>query len=99
MGAMVDLSSVLDAVTVYREGAVCVRRARVDAGEPGAGDARVRFVGLPLALTPNSLRARLHASAAPLRVLDVRASFEVQLGRDVDVAAEQAQLERAQDDA
>lgn len=85
-----NLMSVLEAVTVYREGALCVRVARTPAGEAVVNH-HVRVVGLPLSLMPGSLRARI-AGAAEVRVLDVRAAFEVVLGENIDTPAEQMRV-------
>ncbi|MEY9967750.1 hypothetical protein ABIA33_005829 [Streptacidiphilus sp. MAP12-16] len=69
--AVVSADSVLHSVVVYASGALCRRRARV--ALPGSGGPiRVRLGGLPLALDAHSLRGRLLAGPAGLRVLDVR---------------------------
>lgn len=88
-----SIASTLESVTIYREGAICVRRARV---EP-QGDRQLRFGELPLSLEPGSIRARVVSGAPDLRVLDVRPQFDVQLAEEVDVPAEQKALEAAQD--
>jgi len=88
------VASVLESVTVYRQGAVCTRTARV---EPVAvEDLRVRIVGLPLVAKPGSLRARV-LDRADLHVVDVRAGFDVELGTDTDLAAEVRAVEAAQE--
>ncbi len=86
---MSALSSTLDSVTVYREGAICRRVAKL-AGGP---DRQLRFGGLPLSLEPGSLRARVHVGAG--RVVDVRPQFDVELAEEVDVPAEQKAWEEA----
>lgn len=74
-----QLSSVLHAVVVYAEGALCRRRAVLTLTAGTSGPVRVRLDGLPLTADPHSLRGSVlagpdPASAAPagLRVLDVR---------------------------
>lgn len=86
---MANLSSKLDAVTVYREGALCRRRAVVPAGS----DRQVRLGQLPLSLDAGTFRARV-VSGSP-RVLDVRAQFDVEFAAEADVPAEQLALEAA----
>jgi hypothetical protein len=85
------LTSKLDAVTLYREGAVCVRRATI---APSA-DRQVRVGGFPLCMEPGSLRARVLSGAG--RVLDVRPQFDVQLADEVDVPAEVKALEASRE--
>ncbi|MBX7079529.1 MAG: mucoidy inhibitor MuiA family protein [Nannocystaceae bacterium] len=87
------LTSTLQAVTVYREGAVCTRVAALDATAT-AGATRVCVGALPLCLVPGSLRARV-VEPGGAAVLDVRASFDVDLGAEIDLAAEQRALEDA----
>ena len=86
---MSSVSSTLDSVTVYREGAICRRLARI-AGGP---DRQLRLGGLPLSLEPGSLRARVHTGAG--RVVDVRPQFDVELAEEIDVPAEQRAWEDA----
>lgn len=81
--------SKLDAVTVYRQGAVCRRVAPIG---PQAGT-RITFTGLPTSLEAGSLRALVLSGSA--RVLDVRAHFDVQLVEDLDLPAEQKAVEAA----
>ncbi len=86
-----NLASTLDAVTVYQRGAVCTRKAKA-----AAGATQVRVSGLPLSLSPGSLRARVvSAGAAAARVLDVRASYDVELAAEADVPTEQKAVEAA----
>jgi hypothetical protein len=90
--------SVLDAVTVYAQGAVCTRLARVKV-EGGALPRSLRFAGLPLTLKEGSLRARVLSGPAGLSVTDVRAGFDAELPPEVDVPLEQQALELARDQA
>ncbi len=86
---MSSLSSTLDSVTVYREGATCRRLAKLSAGP----DRQLRLGGLPLSLEPGSLRARVHTGGG--RVVDVRPQYDVELAEEVDVPAEQRAWEAA----
>lgn len=92
-----NVTSTLDAVTIYREGAVCVRKASVKPKD-GPVPAQLRLVGLPMALSGGSLRARVLQGAATLRVLDVRAAFDVTLADEVDVPLEVQALEKAREE-
>lgn len=86
---MSTLPSTLDAVVVYREGAVCRRLARI---EPS--NSRTVLLGrLPLSLEPGTLRAQIVSGDA--KVVDVRAQFDVELADETDVPAEQKALEEA----
>lgn len=87
---MASISSKLDAVTVHRTGAVCVRVATL---LPEHGRA-LRVGGLPLSMDPGSLRARVRSGTA--RVLDVRPQVDVQLADEVDLPVERQALQRAQ---
>lgn len=86
---MSALSSTLDSVTVYREGATCRRIAKIAIGP----ERQLRLGGLPLSLEPGSLRARVQTGAG--RVVDVRPQFDVELAEEVDVPAEQKAWEEA----
>lgn len=86
---MSALPSSLDAVTVYREGAICRRIAKLAANQ----ERQVRLGGLPLSLEPGSLRARL--LGGDNRVVDVRAQFDVKLADEIDVPTEQRAWEEA----
>lgn len=86
---MSNLASTLDAVTVFREGALCRRSAKV----PASGERQVRLGGLPLSLEAGTLRARVTSGAG--RVIDVRPQFDVELAQEVDVPAEQRAWEDA----
>lgn len=83
-------SSSLESVTVYRAGAVCVRRA----GVAPSDSRRVRITGLPLSLDPASLRVR--GPEGGVSVVDARSEIDVQLIDEVDVPAEQKALETAE---
>jgi hypothetical protein len=78
-----NVTSDLHAVTIYREGAVCTRRAKVR-----SVSTEVRVVGLPMGLVPGSVRGRILTGPLGLRVLDVRPGFEVQFGEAIDESAE-----------
>lgn len=79
---MSSLPSTLEAVTVYREGATCRRRAEIPAGV----DRQVRLGGLPLSLEPGSVRARVIGGSG--RVVDVRAQFDVRFAAPADTPQE-----------
>lgn len=87
---MSSLESKLDAVTIYRAGAMCRRLATL----PASAERQFRLGGLPLSLEPASLRARISAGGG--RVVDVRPQFDVVLAEEVDVPSEQLALEAAQ---
>ncbi len=89
-----NITSQLEAVTVYAAGAVCTRRAKLAA--PPSPVRQVRIGGLPLSLRATSLRARILSGDAELRVVDVRAGFDVQLADELDVPAEEKALEAAE---
>lgn len=78
-----NITSELQTVTIYREGAVCTRRAKVD----GVGS-EVRVVGLPMSLIAGSVRGRVLTGPVGLRVLDVRPGFDVEFGDAVDESVE-----------
>lgn len=86
---MSSLSSTLDSVTVYREGATCRRIAKIAAGP----ERQLRLGGLPLSLEAGSLRARVQTGVG--RVVDVRPQYDVELAEEVDVPAEQRAWEDA----
>lgn len=86
---MTALPSTLDAVTVYREGAVCRRVAKF----PGGPERQLRLGGLPVALDAGSLRARVLSGST--RVVDVRPQYDIELAEEVDVPVEQRALEDA----
>ena len=91
---MLVVPSILDAVTVHAEGALCTRVATVPA-EGGRLPTQVRINGLPLSLRAGSLRASVAQGPPGLAVRDIRAAFDVQLPPEVDVPTEQRALEEA----
>jgi hypothetical protein len=93
---MLVVPSVLDAVTVHADGALCTRLATVPA-ENGRLPTQVRINGLPLGLTTGSLRASVLQGPAGLAVRDIRPAFDAQLPPEPDVPAEQRALEEAQE--
>lgn len=78
-----NITSELQTVTIYREGAVCTRRAKVE-----RVGTEVRVVGLPMSLLSGSVRGRVLTGPVGLRVLDVRPGFDVEFGDAVDESAE-----------
>lgn len=78
-----NITSELQTVTIYREGAVCTRRAKAE-----RVGAEVRVVGLPMSLIAGSVRGRVLTGPVGLRVLDVRPGFDVEFGDAVDESAE-----------
>jgi Domain of unknown function (DUF4139) len=86
---MKSLPSALEAVTVFREGAVCRRVGQA----PPSNDRALRFGRLPMSLEPGSLRARVLNGGN--QVIDVRAQFEVESVDEFDLPAEQRALARA----
>ncbi len=93
---MLVVPSVLDAVTVHADGALCTRVATISA-ENGRLPTQVRINGLPLGLTTGSLRASILQGPSGLAVRDIRPSFDVQLPPEPDVPVEQRALEEAQE--
>jgi hypothetical protein len=93
---MLVVPSVLDAVTVHADGALCTRVATVPA-ENGRLPMQVRINGLPLGLTTGSLRAAILQGPAGLAVRDIRPAFDAQLPPEPDVPSEQRALEDAQE--
>ncbi|HSP81503.1 MAG TPA: mucoidy inhibitor MuiA family protein, partial [Myxococcaceae bacterium] len=93
---MVVVPSVLDAVTVHAEGALCTRLAAVPSTE-GRLPTQVRIEGLPLGLRPGSLRAAVLAGPSGLVVRDIRPVFDVRLPPETDLPAAQHALEEAQE--
>ncbi|HLL53462.1 MAG TPA: mucoidy inhibitor MuiA family protein, partial [Myxococcaceae bacterium] len=91
----VSVDSVLDAVTVYAEGAICRRRAKVSVQKGEAW--QLRLPGLPLSLVEGTLRASVVSGPAELRVRDVRPGFDVLLPEEADLPEEGKALERAED--
>jgi len=91
---MIVVPSVLDAVTVHADGALCTRVATV-AAENGRLPLQVRVNGLPLGLSTGSLRASILQGPTGLAVRDIRPAFDAQLPPEPDVPAEQRALEEA----
>ncbi|MCY1014216.1 mucoidy inhibitor MuiA family protein [Pyxidicoccus sp. MSG2] len=91
---MLVVPSILEAVTVHAEGALCTRVATVQA-EGGRLPTQVRINGLPLSLRSGSLRATVLQGPPGLAVRDIRPAFDVQLPAEVDVPTEQRALEAA----
>src|SRR4051812_38908075 len=91
---MLVVPSILEAVTVHAEGALCTRVATVQT-EGGRLPTQVRINGLPLSLRSGSLRASVLQGPPGLAVRDIRPAFDVQLPAEVDVPAEQRALEAA----
>jgi hypothetical protein len=93
---MLVVPSVLDAVTVHADGALCTRVATLPVGN-GPLPTQVRINGLPLGLNAGSLRAAVLQGPAGLSVRDIRPGFDVQLPPEADVPLEQRALEQAED--
>ncbi|QRN94881.1 DUF4139 domain-containing protein [Archangium violaceum] len=93
---MVVVPSVLDAVTVHAEGALCTRLASVPS-DNGRFPVQVRIAGLPLGLRTGSLRASVLKGPHGLRVRDIRPAFDVRLPPETDIPAAQRALEEAQE--
>jgi uncharacterized protein (TIGR02231 family) len=93
---MVVVPSVLDAVTVHAEGALCMRLASVPS-ENGRIPMQVRIEGLPLGLRAGSLRAAVLKGPNGLRVRDIRPAFDVRLPPEEDLPTTQRALEEAQE--
>jgi hypothetical protein len=91
-----SVTSTLDAVTIYAQGAICTRIARF--APTGAGMPRqVRVAGLPISARGNSLRARVTAGPPGLGVQSVQGGFDCELPPDSDMPAEEVALEKATD--
>jgi hypothetical protein len=93
---MVVVPSVLDAVTVHAEGALCTRLATLRP-DNGRLPMQVRIEGLPLTLRPGTLRASILKGPAELVVRDLRPAFDVRLPPETDIPATQRALEEAQE--
>ncbi|MFJ9825121.1 DUF4139 domain-containing protein [Streptomyces sp. NPDC101160] len=85
--------SVLDAVVVYAQGALCRRLAR---GVVPADGQRVRVAGLPRALDPGSLRARVLGGSGA-RVTEARVEVEAGPGGGERDGAGRREVERLRD--
>ncbi|HEX8703374.1 MAG TPA: DUF4139 domain-containing protein [Myxococcaceae bacterium] len=93
---MLVVPSVLDAVTVHADGALCTRVATL-AADNGRLPTQVRINGLPLGLNAGSLRAAVLQGPAGLAVRDIRPGFDVQLPPEADIPKEQRAIEEAED--
>ncbi len=93
---MLVVPSVLDAVTVHAEGALCTRLASVPF-DKGRLPVQVRIEGLPLGLRTGSLRAAVLKGPQGLQVRDIRPAFDVRLPPETDIPAAQRALEDAQE--
>jgi hypothetical protein len=93
---MLVVPSVLDAVTVHADGALCTRVATLSA-DKGRLPTQVRINGLPLGLNAGSLRATVLQGPTGLAVRDIRSGFDVQLPPEADVPLEQRAIEQAED--
>jgi hypothetical protein len=82
--AMLDLTSSLFAVTVFREGAMISRRAEL---APNGSD-RVRLVGLPLSLLDSTIAVRVEGPEPGPVVVDYR------VGLRVNEAVDEGDLDR-----
>ncbi|MER7848229.1 DUF4139 domain-containing protein [Kitasatospora sp. NPDC096077] len=83
--------SVLDAVVVYAEGAVCRRRATV----PLPPDGRLRLTGLPDSLRADSLRARVLSGPTGTAVVEARLETLVELHEPDELPELRRELEEA----
>lgn len=88
-------TSTLEEVTVFSQGALCVRRIQVRA-ENGRLPERVRVEGLPLTLEPGKLRASVFSGPAELLVRDLKADFAVREASPTELPAAKAEVERAE---
>jgi hypothetical protein len=93
---MVVVPSVLDAVTVHAEGALCTRLASVPS-DNGRIPIQVRIEGLPLGLRTGSLRAAVLKGPNGLRVRDIRPAFDVRLPPETDLPTALRSLEETQE--
>jgi len=93
---MIVVPSVLDAVTVHAEGALCTRLATLRS-DNGLMPTQVRIEGLPLTLRPGTLRASVLKGPPELVVRDIRPAFDVRLPPETDIPATQRALEEAQE--
>jgi hypothetical protein len=94
--------SEITTVVVHAAGAVCTRRARFDvppgAGSPDAGGpVVVRVTGLPVSLHEDSLRGRISAGPAGLRIADIRVEYGATLRRGDELPGLWLDFEDAED--
>jgi len=87
-------TSTLEEVTVFSQGALCVRRIRVRA-ENGSLPERIRVEGLPLTLEPSKLRASVASGPAELVVRELKVDFAVRETNPTEIPAAKAEAERA----
>ena len=87
-----SLSSVVEAVTLYRSGA-WVRRVATLTVQAGAFPERIRLPGLPLALDNGSCRA--HIDGGGVRALDLRVGLDVPEGPAAPEPPAEAELRAA----
>ncbi|NVJ21046.1 DUF4139 domain-containing protein, partial [Myxococcus sp. AM011] len=91
---MLVVPSILDAVTVHAEGALCTRIATLQLVEDRV-PTEIQLNGLPLSLRPGTLRAAIRQGPPGLVVRAIRPTFDVQLPPEVDVPGEHRALEEA----
>ncbi|WP_338865984.1 DUF4139 domain-containing protein [Myxococcus stipitatus] len=91
---MLVVPSILDAVTVHAEGALCTRIATLPLLEDRV-PTEVQLNGLPISLRPGTLRASVRQGPPGLTVRAIRSTFDVQLPPEVDVPSEHQALEAA----
>ncbi|MFD8740216.1 DUF4140 domain-containing protein, partial [Streptomyces sp. NPDC059618] len=85
-------TSVLDAVVVYAQGALCSRVARGTVPPDG----RVRVAGLPRSMDPDSLRAKA-VGGEGVRVTEVRVEVDAEPSADDSADALRREMERLRD--
>ncbi|QSQ15272.1 DUF4139 domain-containing protein [Myxococcus landrumensis] len=91
---MLVVPSILDAVTVHAEGALCTRVATLQLVEDRV-PTEVQLNGLPLSLRAGTLRASVRQGPPGLTVRAIRPTYDVQLPPEVDVPSEHQALEAA----
>jgi len=91
-----SVDSLLDAVTVYAEGAICRRVARAPVREAQA--LRLQLTGLPLSMLEHSLRASVVSGPDAARVRDVRPGFDVSLPSETGLPEDHQALLRAREE-
>ncbi|NTX38915.1 MULTISPECIES: DUF4139 domain-containing protein [unclassified Myxococcus] len=91
---MLVVPSILDAVTVHAEGALCTRIATLQLVEDRV-PTEIQLNGLPMSLRPGTLRAAVRQGPPGLSIRAIRPTFDVQLPPEVDVPGEHRALEEA----
>ncbi|MCK8499433.1 DUF4139 domain-containing protein [Myxococcus fulvus] len=91
---MLVVPSMLDAVTVHAEGALCTRIATLQLVEDRVPN-EIQLNGLPLSLRTGTLRAAVRQGPPGLTIRAIRPTFDVQLPPEVDVPQEHRALEEA----